>query len=163
MQEREWTPGDDLFLESLSPENEYGVVLEYDGETLYFYAVDRDKEGPGIRVLDALHIWEGGGEPGERGGETGRPGERGGETGKPGERGGETGERHGETRTQPMNLKLVWSKDWQKCALVIDGLCHALFDFVAHGGYNVSEFPPPNENWTRGDRKLTAEIINRLF
>ena len=129
MQEREWVPGEDLFLESLSPENEFGVVLEYDGETLYFYAVDRDKEGPGIRVLDALHIWE---------------------------------ESEGVVEGQ-MKLLILWSRDWQKCALVIDGRCHAIFDFVAHGGYNVSEFPPPNDTWTQGDRKLTDEIIKRLF
>ena len=50
---------------------------------------------------------------------------------------------------------IVWSKDWQKCALVIDGLCHAIFDFEEHGGYNINEFPPPNDFWTKGDRKMT--------
>jgi hypothetical protein len=50
-----------------------------------------------------------------------------------------------------------------KCALVIDGLCHALFDFIAHGGYNINEFPPPNELWTQGDRKLTMELMQKLF
>ncbi len=41
MQEQEWVPGEDLFLESFSPENEFGVVFEDDGEALYFYAVER--------------------------------------------------------------------------------------------------------------------------
>jgi hypothetical protein len=127
MQDREWVPGEDLFLESLSPENSFGVVFEDDGDAAYFYAVEKDKEGTGVQILDALHISEGGGE-----GEPGR-------------------------------LQIVWSRDWLKCALVIDGQCHALFDFETHGGYNINEFPPPNGIWTQGDRKLTDEIVKRLF
>jgi hypothetical protein len=127
MQDRQWVPGTDLFLDSSSPENANQVVLEYDGETLYFYALDKEnKENP---ILDALHIWQKDEEPDER----------------------------------PVKLQIIWSRDWQKCALVMDGQCHAIFDFPAHGGYNVSEFPPPNDNWTRGDRKLTDEIIEQLF
>ena len=127
MQDREWVPGEDLFLESLSPENSFGVVFEDDGDAAYFYAVEKDREGTGVQILDALHIYEGGGE------------------GKPG------------------RLQIVWSRDWLKCALVIDGQCHALFDFETHGGYNINEFPPPNGIWTKGDRKLTEEIVKRLF
>ena len=150
MQDREWVPGEDLFIESASPENSFGVVFEDDGDTAYFYAVERDREGAGLQVLDALHIYEGGGEEGDKG-----AGEEGG-----GERASEVGrERAGEAS----KLQIVWSRDWLKCALVIDGRCHAVFDFEAHGGYNISEFPPPNEIWTRGDRKLTGEVINRLF
>lgn len=63
----------------------------------------------------------------------------------------------------PAQLKIIWSKDWMKVALVIDGHVHALFDFEAHGGYNINEFPPPNEFWTQGDRKLTGELIEKLF
>jgi hypothetical protein len=46
---------------------------------------------------------------------------------------------------------------------VVDVQCHALFDFETHGGYNINEFPPPNEIWTRGERKLTDELVKRLF
>ena len=60
-------------------------------------------------------------------------------------------------------LIIIWARDWMKCALVIDGYCHAIFDFEAHGGYNINEFPPPNDIWTKGDRKLTDEVIRRLF
>src|ERR1700722_18497626 len=65
MQEQQWIPGEDLFVESFSPENSYGVVFEDDGQTAYFYAVEKDKEGAGLRVLDALHIQETGDEPEE--------------------------------------------------------------------------------------------------
>jgi hypothetical protein len=126
MQDRDWIPGEDLFVESHSPENAFGVVFEDDGEAAYFYAVEKDREGDGVQVLDALHIFEGGGEPAK-------------------------------------HLQIVWSRDWLKCALVIDGQCHALFDFEAHGGYNINEFPPPNEIWTQGERKLTDEIVKRLL
>jgi hypothetical protein len=60
-------------------------------------------------------------------------------------------------------LLIIWARDWMKCALVIDGYCHAIFDFEAHGGYNINEFPPPNDIWTKGDRKLTEELIRSLF
>lgn len=128
MQDREWVPGGDLFVESVSPENAFGVVFEDDGEAAYFYAVERDREGTGLQVLDALHIYEG-----------------------------------TEGSGRPAKLQIVWSRDWLKCALVIDGKCHAVFDFEAHGGYNINEFPPPNEIWTRGNRKLTDAIVKGLF
>jgi hypothetical protein len=128
MQEQEWIVGQDLFLESFSPENRYGVVFEDDGEAAYFYAVEKDEAGTGLRILDALHIREA-----------------------------------EEAETAPANLKIVWSRDWMKCALVIDGYVHALFDFEEQGGYNINEFPPPNSIWTKGDRKLTDELIKKLF
>jgi hypothetical protein len=127
MQEKEWVPGEDLFVESLSPENSYGVVFEDDGETAYFYAVVKDKEGTGMQVLDALHIWD------------------------------------KDEEAKKSRLMIIWSHDWLKAALVIDGACHALFDFETHGGYSINEFPPPNEIWTQGDRKLTTEKMEKIF
>jgi len=151
MLERQWTPGEDLFAESFSPESPYGVVFEDDGQTAYFYAVEKDKEGTGLRVLDALHIRE-----------TGLESEEAGEGSGFNQVGEEVAPSPGAT-PKPSRLQIVWSKDWMKSALVIDGLCHALFDFIAHGGYNINEFPPPNEFWTQGDRKLTMELMQKLF
>jgi hypothetical protein len=145
MQERQWTPGEDLFTESFSPESPYGVVFEDDGQTAYFYAVEKDKEGESLRVLDALHIRETGGELAEEDAEE------------------PTTAAPATSAQKPSKLQIVWSRDWMKSALVIDGLCHALFDFIAHGGYNINEFPPPNEFWTQGDRKLTMELMQKLF
>ena len=126
MQEADIVPGEDAFVESFSPESRFGVVFEDDGDTAYFYAVEKDPQGGGLKILDALHIYEGS------------------ELGK-------------------TNLKIVWSRDWMKCALVLDGYCHAIFDFAAQGGYNINEFPPPNDIWTKGERKLTNELIKSLF
>ncbi len=131
MQERDWVAGEDLFVESFSPESQYGVVFEDDGEAAYFYAVEKDTEGAGLKVLDALHIRE--------------------------------IDEDAMENIAPAQLKIIWSRDWQKCALVIDGYVHALFDFEAHGGYNINEFPPPNDFWTKGDRKLTDQHIRDNF
>jgi hypothetical protein len=172
MQEQDWVPGQDLFIESFSPESRYGVVFEDDGEAAYFYAVERDSEGAGVRVLDALHIHESedrterkdSGDPSlwpktnpGPGGDGSVGNDPSGDEPGAGEPGG------GNAGARPSPLKIVWSRDWMKCALVIDGYCHALFDFEAHGGYNINEFPPPNDFWSKGERKLSDELIQRLF
>ncbi len=146
MQERDWIAGQDLFIESFSPENHFGVVFEDDGEAAYFYAIEKDGQGEGMRILDALHIHESA-EREEGNDDAGdfSPG-----TGK-------------DLAAKPAELKIVWTRDWKKCALVIDGYVHALFDFEMQGGYNINEFPPPNSIWTNGDRKLTDELIRQLF
>ncbi len=60
-------------------------------------------------------------------------------------------------------LNIIWSKDWTKCALVIDKYCHAVFDFADHGAYNRNEFPEPNDFWTKRPRLLTDEMILNFF
>ena len=131
MQEQTLIRGSDLFIESFSPENRFGVVFEDDGDTAYFYAIEKDPSGGDQRILDALHIYEVDEDP----------------------------EPKPKADNAPATLMIVWSKDWLKCALVLDGYCQAFFDFEAQGGYNINEFPPPNAFWTQGDRKLTMERI----
>jgi hypothetical protein len=201
MQEQQWIPGEDLFVESFSPENSYGVVFEDDGQTAYFYAVERDKEGAGLRVLDALHIQETGDEPEEdeededlADGNVADGGEGDGkddeedyddenddddeneadDEGEADEDDDADSEEEPEINgnvadgqppggVKPNRLQIVWSHDWMKSALVIDGFCHALFNFETHGGYNINEFPPPNQIWTQGDRKLSDDMMRQLF
>ncbi|HWK02269.1 MAG TPA: DUF2251 domain-containing protein [Puia sp.] len=153
MQEQAFVPGKDNFIESYAPENNYGVVFEDDGETGYFYAVEKDKEGAGLRVLDALHIYEAAEFLADKAaaaiGQTPvSPPEK------------KAGAADG---ISPSKLLVIWSRDWMKCALVIDGSCQAIYDFEAQGGYNINEFPPPNDIWTKGDRKLTDEMVRTLF
>ena len=152
MQEQKWTPGEDLFIESFASEGRYGVVFEDDGEAAYFYAVEKDESGGGLSILDALHIYEGkeGADP-QGAGDSAAPA------------GNSSATDSGSAAAPAKPLLIIWARDWMKCALVIDGYCHAIFDFEAHGGYNINEFPPPNDIWTRGDRKLTDELIHRLF
>jgi hypothetical protein len=162
MQEQRFTRGEDNFIESFSPENRYGVVFEDDGDTAYFYAVEKDAEGQGLRVLDALHIYEtdeaegAGPEPAAKSKAKPKAAAKG-KPKAPPEKAAPPPEK------KLSKLILVWSKDWKKCALVIDGYCHAIFDFEAQSGYNINEFPPPNSIWTKGERKLTDELIKSLF
>jgi hypothetical protein len=60
-------------------------------------------------------------------------------------------------------VKIIWSTDWLRCALIINSYCHAVFDFEHQGGYCRNEFPPPNSFWTKGSRTLTDEMIVDLF
>jgi hypothetical protein len=60
-------------------------------------------------------------------------------------------------------IRIIWSTDWLRCALIINKQCHAIFDFKNQGGYCRNEFPPPNEFWTKGERTLTNEMIFNLF
>ncbi|MES1160039.1 MAG: DUF2251 domain-containing protein [Bacteroidota bacterium] len=148
MQEQDFVPGQDNFIESFSPENNYGVVFEDDGETGYFYAVEKDKDGSGLRVLDALHIYEAeeflATKEAISGAASGAP-----------PKGGKA--------VMTSRLLIIWARDWMKCALVIDGQCQAIYNFETQGGYNLNEFPPPNDIWTKGDRKLTDELVRSLF
>jgi hypothetical protein len=143
MQEKVIVRGEECFIESLSPENRNAVVFEDDGETAYFYAMEMDETGGGMKILDALHIYE-----------------------VSEDEGPEIEESEGEEvslRGKKSKLQIVWSKDWMKCALVLEGYCQAIFNFEAQGGYSINEFPPPNEIWTKGDRKLTNAMIQDLF
>ena len=68
-----------------------------------------------------------------------------------------------EPAKRPGVLKIIWSTDWLKCALLVNNYCHAVFDFASQGGYCRNEFPPPNSIWTKGERKLTDEMVAGLF
>jgi len=68
-----------------------------------------------------------------------------------------------EESKKPGLIHILWSKDWQKCGLLINQYCYAVFDFGAHGGYCRNEFPPPNEIWTRGERTLTDAMVTAFF
>jgi hypothetical protein len=130
LKEHTFNAGEDTFIESVSSENNYGVVFEDDKETGYFYALEFEAGTRNQRILDALHIY--------------------------------TIENVSD-KHKPSALKIIWSKDWLKCALIINNYCHAVFDFENQGGYNRDEFPPPNAIWTKGSRKLTDEMITTLF
>jgi hypothetical protein len=130
LREQAFTAGEDTFIESMSSENNYGVVFEDDTDTAYFYAVEVEPGSGKQNILDAVHIYNIEEVPGEH--------------------------RKG-------NLKIIWSTDWLRCGLIINNYCHAVYDFEHHGGYCRNEFPPPNSIWTKGDRKLTNEMVAAFF
>ena len=59
-------------------------------------------------------------------------------------------------------LSVLWSTDWQRCGLIINNTCHAVFDFQNKAGYNITGFPPP-VLWNATERKLTAEMVKAFF
>ena len=59
-------------------------------------------------------------------------------------------------------LSILWSTDWQRCGLILNNTCHAVFDFQNKAGYNITGFPPP-VLWNATDRKLTAEMVKAFF
>ncbi|GAC1448354.1 MAG: DUF2251 domain-containing protein [Chitinophagaceae bacterium] len=70
---------------------------------------------------------------------------------------------HIEPGKRPGIINIIWSTDWLKCALLINNYCHAVFNFSSQGGYCRNEFPPPNDIWTKGNRKLTDEMVADFF
>ncbi len=51
----------------------------------------------------------------------------------------------------PSTLRIIWTYDWQKAALLINDVPHAMFDFGEKCGYSKDEFPEahPKTGWTR--------------
>jgi hypothetical protein len=54
-------------------------------------------------------------------------------------------------REKPSLVKLVWSGDGLKAALLINNYPHAIFDFDARRGYCRTGFPPADPSWTQFD------------
>lgn len=52
--EEEFTVGDEIFFQSISPASSFGVTFEDDSETGYFYAIETKTS---LQILDALHIY----------------------------------------------------------------------------------------------------------
>ncbi len=54
-------------------------------------------------------------------------------------------------RDRPSELRIIWSKDENKAALLINDSPHAVFDFVSKAGYSRDEFPEPDPHsgWKR--------------
>ena len=49
------TPGDKSYVDSTSPATSFATFFEDDGDTSYFYAVERGENG--IKILDALQVY----------------------------------------------------------------------------------------------------------
>lgn len=105
--------GEETVIEDESPKTCFAVVFEDDGETGYFYGLDRSLDDP---ILDALHIYNSDAVT---------------------------------DKNIPSKVQILWSQDGLKAALIINQYPHAVFDFEGKRGYCRSNFPPPNECWTK--------------
>jgi hypothetical protein len=66
-------------------------------------------------------------------------------------------------RDRPSTLRIVWSEDGTKCALLINGYAHAAFDFGAKRGYCRTNFPnlPDRDksSWLSSDHSWTEDAV----
>ncbi|MGO8796714.1 MAG: DUF2251 domain-containing protein [Candidatus Sulfotelmatobacter sp.] len=64
-------------------------------------------------------------------------------------------------RDQPSSLSIVWSDDESKCALLINGYPHSVFDFAAKRGHCRTNFPnypdSPDGGWLRSDHSWSDD------
>lgn len=64
-------------------------------------------------------------------------------------------------RGRPSTLRIVWSADGAKCALLINRHPHAVFDFDAKRGYSRTNFPKfdksPHAGWSPSDHGWSDE------
>lgn len=66
-------------------------------------------------------------------------------------------------RHKPSRVKIVWSKDGMKCALLINEYPHAAFNFSARRGYCRTNFPnfkdPADGGWVKSDHSWSDEAV----
>lgn len=65
-------------------------------------------------------------------------------------------------RAQPVTAQLFWNAEETAAALVINGHCHALYDFQRQAGFCRNAFPPA-PNGQALPRKLTDELVDQYF
>jgi hypothetical protein len=67
-------------------------------------------------------------------------------------------------RDRPSKLKIVWSKDGSRCALLINDYPHAAFDFFARRGYCRTNFPnfrnPEDGSWMKADHSWADGAVS---
>lgn len=61
----------------------------------------------------------------------------------------------------PSEVKIYWSIDGKKAALLINNYIHAIFDFEAQGAFCRTGFPPP-PGWTKEGHEWDEEKL-QLF
>jgi hypothetical protein len=64
---------------------------------------------------------------------------------------------------RPSTLRIIWSHDWTKSALLLNDMPHAMFDFQSKVGFSKDEFPDadPRFSWSR--EPLGPEIKSYFY
>lgn len=65
-------------------------------------------------------------------------------------------------REKPVTAQLFWNEGETAAALLINGYCHALYDFERQAGFCRTAFPPATNGQTL-KRELTDELVERYF
>jgi len=67
-----------------------------------------------------------------------------------------------EDRRLPVTVQLFWTVEETAVALIINGQCHALYDFQRQVGFCRNAFPPAQHGQTL-KRELTDELVEQYF
>ena len=130
-----WQPGKPNAIESESPSKHAAVVFEDDGESGYFYAIDRSvtkRTAAGNRtydIVDTLHAYN-----------------------------------VSNMQAASIVAEIVWTTDGTKAALKLAGKIYAAFDFSNQQGWCLSGFPPPSNqpgHWTK--QHTWDDVVLDLF
>ena len=62
---------------------------------------------------------------------------------------------------KPVTAQLFWNAEETAAALIINGYCHALYDFERQAGFCRTAFPPKAEQVLA--RELTDELVEQYF
>lgn len=65
-------------------------------------------------------------------------------------------------RQLPVTAQLFWTVEETAVALIINGYCHALYDFQRQAGFCRNAFPPAQNGQTL-KRELTDELVEQYF
>lgn len=120
--------GQETVVDSFPASIDKGVVFEDDGQTGYFYAIEKS-DATALMILDAVHVYD------------------------------VASVVH---KNVPSEIKIFWTDDLSKSALIINDYCHAIIDFKNEIGLCRNGFPE-SKNWTRRQRKLTDKEVEQFF
>ena len=73
-------------------------------------------------------------------------------------------------KDKPCKIQIIWTDNGKIASLLINGYCHAIFDFDKQAGFCRTGFPRSNGEWGKTkkrdeatERTLTDELINEFF
>jgi len=62
----------------------------------------------------------------------------------------------------PVTAQIFWNEEENAVALILNGQCHALYDFQRRAGFCRNAFPPA-KNEQAEPRELTDELVQQYF
>lgn len=65
-------------------------------------------------------------------------------------------------RDVPVTATIIWNEAGDAAAFVLNGYCHALYDFRQQAGFCRTAFPPPPPA-QEAPRELTDELVDQYF
>jgi hypothetical protein len=63
----------------------------------------------------------------------------------------------------PSTIRIVWSNNWLKSALLINDMPHAMFDFADKVGYSRDRFPDPDSKSEWGREEWREDLQEHFY